>query len=79
MTEGAGFSRLFPNIDLRVVTLAPNFKVPFMREVLLSLGAITANRESIRYVLEKCGVDNGTVIVVGGAEEALSAVRFSSN
>jgi len=39
-TGGNNFSQLFPGINIRVGTLASNFKIPFSRELLLSLGFV---------------------------------------
>lgn len=78
-TNSTGFPHLFPGIQHRLCTLAPNFKVPFLATVLLSLGTISVSRESIRSVVkpEKDGKGTGkaAIVVVGGAEEALYAVR----
>lgn len=41
-----GGSTLFPGIDLRLLTLAVNFYVPFLREYFLALGVNDVSRES---------------------------------
>lgn len=84
-TNSTGFPKLFPGIDLRLCTLAPNFKVPFLSTFLLSLGLISANRGAITSVVKRKKMADGTyakgtgkaaMIVVGGAEEALYAVSL---
>ena len=47
-------------------TLEGNFSVPFFREVLLSIGAISVAARSIRYVLG-LGAGNAVLVVPGGA------------
>jgi 2-acylglycerol O-acyltransferase 2 len=60
----------FPGLDYRIVTVSPNFYVPFWREFVLGLGAIDASRESCKDCLRK---NISVAIVVGGAAEALDA------
>ncbi|KAI9364355.1 diacylglycerol acyltransferase [Zopfochytrium polystomum] len=71
-TDASHFSRLFPGIDLRLLTLNTNFRLPFFREVLLSLGICSVSRQSCQNVLSK-GPGNSIMIVPGGAAEALYA------
>lgn len=71
-TNATGFDRLFPGIDVRVLTLASNFKVPFFREFLIWLGINDASRESIATNLSR-GNGASVVVVVGGAAESLKA------
>ncbi|KAI9360852.1 diacylglycerol acyltransferase-domain-containing protein [Zopfochytrium polystomum] len=71
-TEASHFSRLFPGIDLRLLTLDTNFRLPFFRELLLSLGICSVSRQSCQNVLTK-GPGNSIMIVPGGAAEALYA------
>ncbi|KAJ3078074.1 diacylglycerol O-acyltransferase 1, partial [Quaeritorhiza haematococci] len=71
-TEANDFSKLFPGIDLRVMTLATNFRVPFFRDILLSLGFVSVSRRSCDNILSQ-GPGNSCMIVVGGAAEALYA------
>jgi len=69
------FSDLFPNINIRYVTLKSNFFTPFFREILLRQGFIDADKETIMGQLKK---NTSVLILVGGAEEALLA-RPGSN
>lgn len=73
-TDGTGFSKMFPGIMPRLVTLRVNFWFPFHRELALFRGNISAEKDSLEYVLSKCGTGNAVVIVVGGAAEAIDAV-----
>lgn len=61
-TEGSGkmkfitatnFSKLFQGIDLRLMTLQSNFKIPFARELILSLGIVSVSKKSCEYILSK--------------------------
>lgn len=72
LTTATGFDSMFPGLDLRGATLEFNFKVPFFRELLLRLGAITVSAKSIRHMLS-CGPGSAVIIVPGGAAEALDA------
>ena len=71
-TEANQFSKLFPGINLRVLTLATNFNMPIVRELLLSLGFCSVSRKSCDHILTS-GPGNSAMIVVGGAAEALYA------
>eukprot|EP00697_Spironema_sp_BW2_P007895 gnl/Spiro4/2232_TR1077_c0_g1_i1.p1 gnl/Spiro4/2232_TR1077_c0_g1~~gnl/Spiro4/2232_TR1077_c0_g1_i1.p1 ORF type:complete len:434 (+),score=88.91 gnl/Spiro4/2232_TR1077_c0_g1_i1:96-1304(+) len=70
--QGTGFGDLFPGIDLRVATLPLNFKVPFMREILLGGGAVDSNFNTCCNVLNR-GPGSALMLVVGGAAESLDA------
>eukprot|EP01101_Sappina_pedata_P002538 TRINITY_DN12771_c0_g1_i1.p1 TRINITY_DN12771_c0_g1~~TRINITY_DN12771_c0_g1_i1.p1 ORF type:complete len:341 (-),score=42.29 TRINITY_DN12771_c0_g1_i1:113-1135(-) len=71
-TEATGFGAMFPGLNLRLLTMHSNFKVPFHRELLLSLGVCSVNEESCNHILS-LGAGNAIMIVVGGAKEALDA------
>ena len=66
----AVFHDLLPSFELRTVTIAENFMVPFWRDFLLSLGFVGSDRETLKACLQR-GISVG--IVVGGADEALNA------
>jgi 2-acylglycerol O-acyltransferase 2 len=38
-TDSTGFDELFPGISMHLLTLTPNFRMPFLREILMKLGA----------------------------------------
>lgn len=69
-TEGAGWSKLFPGIPVRLLTLRSNFFLPFYREYLLSIGACSVSRSSCMRLLRN---NNPICIVLGGARESLLA------
>ncbi|KAJ1120170.1 hypothetical protein NDU88_008345 [Pleurodeles waltl] len=70
-TEATGFSVKFPGIKSYLATLAGNFRLPLLREYLMSGGICPVNRDTIDYILSKNGTGNAVVIVVGGAAESL--------
>lgn len=71
-TEATGFAEKYPGIDLRVLTLKINFRIPFYSIFLSFLGLCDASRESCNYILEK-GNGNSILLVLGGAKESLDA------
>lgn len=76
-TEATGFSRAFPGLDLRLLTLSLNFKFPFTREVLLALGINNVSKESVITNLTR-QPGASCAIVIGGAAEALDAKAGSA-
>ena len=72
-TEVSGFGRMFPGIDLRILTLNFCFYLPFFREYILKLGLCSVSKKSIEHLLTKNGKGSAAMIVVGGASEALDA------
>ncbi|CAF2355548.1 unnamed protein product [Rotaria sp. Silwood2] len=71
-TEATGFKEKFPGIDLRVLTLKVNFRIPFYGFYLSFMGICDASKESCNYILEK-GNGNSILLVLGGAKESLDA------
>lgn len=71
-TEATGCSEMFPGIKIRPATLAMNFFVPFWRELVMRLGAISVSAHSITNVLKQ-GPGNAVLIVPGGAAESLDS------
>lgn len=69
-SEGAGWSKLFPGIPVRLLTLSNNFVLPFYREYLLWLGLASVSKASCRNLLNS---NQSICIVVGGAQESLHA------
>lgn len=59
------------SLKVHLCTVAVNFKMPFIRELIMRLGIIPASKEAIQSNLQEAG--SAVVIVVGGAKEALSA------
>jgi len=71
-TDATGFSALFPGINIRLLTLATNFRIPFYGLYLTSLGICDASAESCHNILTK-GVGHSLMLVLGGAKESLDA------
>jgi len=71
-TEATGFAKLFPGIELHLLTLSINFKIPFYREYIMGLGICDVRRESCDNILQS-GHGQSIMIVVGGAAEALDS------
>ncbi|KAI0553303.1 diacylglycerol acyltransferase-domain-containing protein [Xylaria curta] len=77
-TEALGFSQKFPDITNSLLTLDSNFRIPFYREYILSMGVRSVSKESIVNILNKGGpngegMGRGVTVVVGGARESLEA------
>ncbi|GFU56972.1 2-acylglycerol O-acyltransferase 1 [Nephila pilipes] len=72
-TEGRDFSKVFPDITPRILTLEGQFWFPLHREHVMCSGACAATRESIEWLLTKEGKGNALILVIGGAAEALDA------
>ncbi|XP_067841735.1 diacylglycerol O-acyltransferase 2 isoform X2 [Heptranchias perlo] len=70
-TEATGFSSKFPGIRPFLATLAGNFRVPVLREYLMSGGIFPVSRDAIDFLLSKNGTGNAVIIVIGGAAESL--------
>jgi 2-acylglycerol O-acyltransferase 2 len=71
-TEATGFSEKFPGIDLRLLTLTSNFRIPFYGFFLSMMGIADASRESCNNCLQR-GPGSAIVLVLGGAKESLDA------
>jgi len=65
-TEAVGFSQTFPGMTNRGMTLSFFFKLPFMRELLLSLGMCSSSMKCLTYILTNRGYckQKGQVIVL---------------
>ncbi|KAJ8946388.1 hypothetical protein NQ318_011794 [Aromia moschata] len=65
--EHSGYNSYFPNHTNYLATLAPQFILPFGRELILE----PRRRFRLRqYILSKPGGGNACIVVVGGAKEA---------
>ncbi|KAH8083956.1 2-acylglycerol O-acyltransferase [Aureococcus anophagefferens] len=69
-TNGVGLDDAFPGLDFHLCTLAVNFKMPFIRELILRLGIIPASKACIRRALARNG--GAVCIAVGGARRRSS-------
>ncbi|CAL8071296.1 unnamed protein product [Calicophoron daubneyi] len=71
-TESVGFSKIFPGLNPSCAILPSTFKMPLLRELMLSLGSISANYDEMRYRLDSTlsgETGNLTVLVIGGMNE----------
>nr|XP_060611964.1 diacylglycerol O-acyltransferase 2-like [Anolis sagrei ordinatus] len=75
VTGATGFAKKFPGIRPALGTLAGNFRLPGIREYLMSGGLFPVTRGAIEHLLSRSGTGNAVVLVVGGAAESLSASR----
>ncbi|CAF0866014.1 unnamed protein product [Rotaria sordida] len=71
-TEATNFEEKFPGINLCLLTLKANFRIPFYGLYLSFMGLCDASKESCNYILEK-GNGNSILLVLGGAKESLDA------
>jgi hypothetical protein len=69
-SDGAGWSKLFPGIPVRALTLTNNFVVPFYREYLKLLGVGSVAKRSCLALLQN---NQPICLVLGGAQESLLA------
>ncbi|KAG0198903.1 diacylglycerol O-acyltransferase 1 [Mortierella sp. GBA30] len=70
-TEGLHFSKRFPGIKPRLLTLQTNFQIPVYRDYIMAHGIASVSRFSCEHILNS-GEGNSIVIVVGGAQESLA-------
>ena len=71
-TEATGFEEKYPGINLRLLTLSANFRIPFYGNYLSLLGLCDASKESCNCILSK-GNGHSLMLVLGGAKESLDA------
>jgi 2-acylglycerol O-acyltransferase 2 len=71
-TEGTKFSENFPGITPHLLTLPSNFKMPIYRELMMLHGVASVSKQACYNMLSK-GPGSSITIVVGGANESLSA------
>ncbi|KAF4523012.1 hypothetical protein B566_EDAN007442 [Ephemera danica] len=67
------FERLFPGISATMHTLDQNFNQPVIRDLICCLGMAGSSRQSLMNVLSTKGGGCASVLVVGGAAEALKS------
>uniref|UniRef100_A0A8C1WIN5 Acyltransferase n=1 Tax=Cyprinus carpio TaxID=7962 RepID=A0A8C1WIN5_CYPCA len=72
-TDRNGFAETFPGIRPTLAILAGLFRLPLVREYILSAGLLPVSKESLDYLLSRTGVGNAVVIIIGGAEESLTS------
>uniref|UniRef100_A0A0N5B1F8 Acyltransferase n=1 Tax=Syphacia muris TaxID=451379 RepID=A0A0N5B1F8_9BILA len=79
-TDAAGFDKFFPGIECTIATLKGMFWFPIRREQVLMMSSLIAvNKESIRYYLNQKPKGRALAVVVGGANEVLSASPYTYN
>ncbi|KAJ9471615.1 Diacylglycerol O-acyltransferase 2 [Diplonema papillatum] len=72
LAESCGRDILFPGLSMTAQTLPINLWFPVLREHIIAVGAGDASAKAIRLALTWCK-GASTVLVVGGAKEALHA------
>ena len=72
-SEATGFSEKFPGIVPHLLTLAGNFRLPFMRDYIMAFGNCSVEKGSIEHIVQKMGPGHSAIIVLGGAAESLDA------
>ncbi|KAG8429359.1 hypothetical protein GDO86_018923 [Hymenochirus boettgeri] len=73
-TEASGFSILFPGVRPWLAILAGLFRLPVYRDYLMSAGMVPVSKDSLQFLLTRCGLGNAVFIVVGGAAESLQSI-----
>ncbi|XP_031755369.1 diacylglycerol O-acyltransferase 2 [Xenopus tropicalis] len=73
-TEAGGFSLLYPGVRPWLAILAGLFRMPLYRDYLMSAGMVPVSKDSLQYLLSRCGSGNAVFIVVGGAAESLQSI-----
>ncbi|KAG0211779.1 diacylglycerol acyltransferase [Mortierella sp. GBAus27b] len=71
-TEGLNFTKRFPGIKPRLLTLQTNFQLPFYRDYLMAHGLASVSKESCEHILN-AGPGSSIAIVIGGAQESLAS------
>ncbi|KAI8829121.1 DAGAT-domain-containing protein [Chytriomyces cf. hyalinus JEL632] len=74
-TESRNIAQQLPGLNIRLLTLETNFKIPFWRDILLFLNVASADKKSINYILggPKSKPGDSVMLVLGGAAESLEA------
>ncbi|KAK7573548.1 hypothetical protein V9T40_010739 [Parthenolecanium corni] len=67
-TNTNNVAELFPDIDIRTVTLSSVFRFPLTREILMAFGLCTANKKNILYLLNS-SPSKAVMIFPGGNKE----------
>merc|ERR1719242_1853341 len=69
----SGFNKVFPGVDVCLLTLKINFYVPFFDLFISFLGMCDASRESCNAILGDPDDRKSLCLVLGGAKESLEA------
>ena len=70
-TDACNFDSAYPGIDMSLLTLPVQFRIPLWRDVLLALGMGDSSISSIQTKLKRPG--SAVALVIGGAKESLDA------
>ncbi|KAN0019214.1 hypothetical protein ACTFIU_002418 [Dictyostelium citrinum] len=71
-TNANNIDEKLPGLKVHLLTLESNFKIPFLRDVLMSFGMSSVAKKSCENILNS-GPGESICLVVGGAEESLDA------
>uniref|UniRef100_A0A8B9EKQ3 MOG2B acyltransferase n=1 Tax=Anser cygnoides TaxID=8845 RepID=A0A8B9EKQ3_ANSCY len=72
-TEATGFGVLFPGLRPHLLTLPCWFRLPLLRDYMLSGGLVSSEKASLEFLLSRPGGGQVAVIAVGGPPESLDA------
>ncbi|XP_053572087.1 diacylglycerol O-acyltransferase 2 [Bombina bombina] len=72
-TEANDISLRNPGVKPWLGILAGLFRLPVYREYIMSAGMAPVSKDSLQYLLSRCGTGNAVFIVVGGAAESLQS------
>ncbi|XP_054445135.1 2-acylglycerol O-acyltransferase 3 [Pteronotus mesoamericanus] len=73
-TESTNFSQKFPGLRPSLTALNSLFYVPIYRDYIMSSGICSVKRQSLDFILSRPQLGQAVVILVGGAQESLSAI-----
>ena len=71
-TEARNISEVHPGLNIRLMTLEANYRVPFWRDLLLFFNVCSADKKSFHYLLggPKSKPGDSCAVVTGGAAES---------
>uniref|UniRef100_A0A6V3P7F3 Acyltransferase n=1 Tax=Lotharella globosa TaxID=91324 RepID=A0A6V3P7F3_9EUKA len=72
-TDSTGFAKLFPGIDITLMTLKLTFRIPFFREWCLAHGLSSCGAKSCDLLLSPRHSGKAIMLVIGGAAESLDS------
>lgn len=61
---------VYPQHKISASTISAFYKIPFYREIVMSLGGGSCSKEALTYILTRPGGGYGTSLMPGGAEES---------
>ncbi|XP_074044941.1 2-acylglycerol O-acyltransferase 2-like [Macrotis lagotis] len=72
-TEATNFSSMFPGIRSHLMMLTFWLRLPFFRDIVMSMGLVSSDKECVSHLMSKKEGGNLLVITVGGAKETLDS------